>query len=313
MYYKKIIICVMIFFSISIIFGCKNKEKINDTDTVNSTVNLDKNINKELDNINRATSLVSDYLNSEVKNDLSYINNRDLESISYECLSERYILACIKIKGNSHRSLGWPILIDLNEEKCKSINLAPITYVDYIEFNDNKISFYLKSENNVDRFRDFPSVIEYDIEKDKEEKKKLFKSIKYYSDNVILGNGVNEIELKSIESNENKLLFKFKPNENTMFIGGYVDPKIKTGSIHNGDIFYIDLENVILDKSNEKIIEELKEEYYIMNVFSKTFEDEINNKHLVIYFKFNDMDEYNCEFINQHKGYQDFQITFQRK
>lgn len=127
-----------------------------------------------------------------------------------------------------------------------------------------------------------------------------------------MGNGVNEIELKCIQSNEKRLLFKFQPNENTMFIGGYVDPKVKIGSILNRDIFFIDLENVILDKSNEEIIEKLKEEDYIKDVFSKTFEDEINNKHLVIYLKLNNMDEYNCEFVNQHEGYQDLQITFQR-
>lgn len=310
MKYKKISICILIFFSISIIFGCTNKDKTNDVDSKNSTVNLDKNINKELKNIEKATSLLNIYLNNED----GYMYEKGLGNVLYEYLSDRYIIASIIGKREclpSRQEQGWPILIDLKEDKCKFINLESINYIDYVTFKDNKINFYLKPEQRATGYKSFPSVIEYDIEKDKQEKKKLFKSIEDYS--VVLGNGVNEMELKSIEENENKLLFKFQANENTMFIGSYLVPKIKIGPIHNSDIFYIDFENVILDKSNEKIIEKLKEEDYIIDAFSKTFEDEINNKHLVIYFKFNNMDEYNCEFVNENKGYCDFQITYERK
>ncbi|MCQ1531342.1 outer membrane protein assembly factor BamD [Lutispora saccharofermentans] len=263
----------------------------------------------KLGDYEKAVALLDKHLKEASPEKTMVAKNDEIQIMKLERLNENYYLASYQISPIYPLTNLNYALVGFRENSCRTINLDTVDYISDTSYDNGVISFYSEGNNIVNAFREFPHNINYDIKNGELSIEQLYHSLESGSQ-VRLGNGINKAGIKNIAETDKEITFDFEEVEGTILAGGAFCPAIKSGVMFDKEdkpVFYLDFENLILSKENEKMIMDLAKKEYISGVDIKHYEDLTENSHTAIYFRFKGVSEYTCSFKNDDKtGFENF-------
>lgn len=244
---------------------------------------------------------------------LGIANTDTLQLLRLDKVSDRYYLAAYMIAPLHPLTNNYYALVDMEKGECKEINLDSIDYVSEVTYDKEFITFHYEGNNVMNGFREFPHIKKYDIVKNEVTTEYPYKSLKFSESEVRLGNSINRVGLDKVTENNKAILFDFGQTDGTVLAGGMLCPAIKAGLKQDGNqedrTLYVDFEALVLSKEAQKQIMDLKKLDYISDVSIRDYKDVHDNSHVAVYFKFKDVQEYNCKFQeDSSSGFMDFTL-----